>query len=61
VAQLVEALRHKTGGYGFYSRKSFYLYSVILTSIQPVTGMSTKDFPWEVKCGRRVELTTQPS
>ena len=51
VPQLVEELRHKTGGSGFNFQMadSFCPHSVALGSTQSRTEKSTEKFPWE--CG----------
>jgi hypothetical protein len=59
VAQLVEELRHKTGGSGFNFKvaDSFCPHSVALGSTQPRTEKEYREISLGVQCGRRVELT----
>jgi len=40
---------------------SFCPHSVALGSTHPLTEKTTKEFPWGVKCGRRIEQKTLPS
>ena len=51
VPQLVEELRHNTGGSGFNFQvaDSFCPHSVVLGSTQSRTEKSSEEFPWE--CG----------
>ena len=67
VAQLVEALRYKPEGRGFYSNsiRIFHLHNpsgrtMALGLTQPLTEMSTRNTSWGVKGGRCVGLTTLP-
>jgi len=61
MAQLVEALHHKTLGRvleNFQVTYSCSPHSIARGSTQPLTEMNTKEFPWGVNYGRRIELTT---
>ena len=50
MAQLVEALRYKPEGRGFYSRWcNPFGRAVALGLTQPLTEKSTKNISWEVK------------
>jgi len=57
---LTSALRGGVLG-NFKVTYSFWPHSVSLGSTHPLTERNTKEFPWGVKCGRRIELTTLPS
>ena len=45
--QLVEALRYKPEGRGFYSRLNRSGRTIALGSTQPLTEMSTRNITWE--------------
>ena len=70
VAQLVEALRYKSEGHGFWfpkvSLEIFHWHNpsgrtMALGLTQPLTEMSTRNIFWGGKGGRCVGLTTLPS
>jgi hypothetical protein len=58
VAQLVEALRYKSGGRGFHFRLNPFGRTMALGSTEPLTEMSTRNIFWELKLRRADKLAT---